>query len=135
MLEPLFGTKNVQNILLFLFVNGTCYGSQLQRALKTALTPIQKGLSRLEKGGIIMSESEGKTRLYRFHPSYPLLPELEILLKRAYQLLSSQEKKLYYYFKVNTHLKPLEPASKLHVLQELWERLKKDQTPHIPIHF
>lgn len=95
MLESLCGNKNVQKILLFLFVNGKCYGTQLHRLLNTSLTPLQKALLRLEKGGIIVSEYEGKTRLYYFNPSFPLLAELEQLLKKAYTLLSPQEKRIY----------------------------------------
>lgn len=96
MLEALCGNKNVQRILLFLFVNGKCYGTQLQRILKAPLTPLQNGLMRLERGGIIMSYFEGKTKLYQFNPAYPMLPELESLLKKAFTLLAPHEKKQYY---------------------------------------
>lgn len=96
MLDELFGGKNIKKILLFLFVNGKCYGSQLHRMLQTPLTPLQKALLRLEKGGVIMSYYEGKTRVYQFSPSYPLLDELQHLLKKGYTLLSPQEKKSYY---------------------------------------
>lgn len=95
MLMPLCGSKNVQRILIFLFVNGKCYGAQLNRLFNAPLTPIQKALLRLEKGGIIMSYLEGKTRVYQFDPTFPLLEELEALLKKAYTLLSPQEKKQY----------------------------------------
>jgi len=95
MLESLCGSRNVQKILLFLFVNGKCYGTQLHRMLSTSLTPLQKALLRLEKGGIITSYYEGKTRLYQFNPAYPLLGELEILLKKTYTLLSPKDKKQY----------------------------------------
>ena len=53
MLEVLCGNKNVQRILVFLFVNGKCYGTQLHRSLGTPLTPLQKALNRLEKDGLI----------------------------------------------------------------------------------
>src|SRR5437867_2854049 len=99
MLKGLFGNSNVEKILIFLFVNGNCYGTELHRLLKTPLTPIQKALLRLEKEGIVMSDFEGKTRLYQFNPAFPLLEELEMLLKKAYTLLPSQEKKLYFVVK------------------------------------
>ena len=63
---------------------------------KHPLTPHQKALLRLEKGGVIISFCEGKTRLYRFNPAFPLFHELELLLKKAYHLLPAQEKKGYY---------------------------------------
>jgi hypothetical protein len=122
MLEVLCGNKNVQRILIFLFVNGKCYGTQLQRALKTSLTPLQKALMRLEKGGLITSYYEGKTRLYQFNPAYPLLGELEPLLKKAYTLLPTHEKKNYYFQKEN-HLPSAKREGKPRVLQAFWEKL------------
>jgi len=119
MLEGLCGNKNVEKILIFLFVNGKCFGTQLHRSLKTALTPLQKALLRLEKEGLILSYYEGKTRIYQFNPSYPLLTELEQLLKKAYTLLSAQEKKQYYVAKDD----PLGNSSPAKVLQSLWDKL------------
>jgi len=96
MFDVLFGNKNVEKILIFLFVNEQCYGTQLQRIFSTPLTPLQKVLLRLEKGGLISSHYEGKTRIYRFNQGFPLLSELQALLKKAYTLLPAHEKKLYY---------------------------------------
>lgn len=120
MLEVLCGSKNIQKILLFLFVNGKCYGNQLARALHTPLTPVQKALNRLEKGGLIMSYYEGKTRLYQFNPGYPLLNELEILLKKAYTLLSPPDKKLYCFVR-EVRKNPRQHHKPLHLM--IWERL------------
>lgn len=122
MLQALCGNKNIQKILIFLFVNSKCYGTQLHRQLKTPLTPMQKALARLEKGGIITSYLEGKTRLYRFNPAYPLIQELEQLLKKAYTLLHPQEKKMY----AVIHF---EKASEdKQIIFTCWERLTKVHT-------
>lgn len=123
MLDALCGNKNVQKILLFLFVNQKCYGAQLQRLLNTALTPLQNALARLEKGGVIASYCEGKTRLYQFNPSFPLLSELEALLKKAYTLLSPQEKKMYSLLAENQMAGG--SWQKGSVLLQFWERLAK----------
>lgn len=93
MLKSLFGNRNVERILLFLLVNEKCYGTQIQTLLRVPLTPVQKALARLEKEGVVSSRFEGKTRIYRFNPTFPLRFELETLLKKAYTLLPSQEKK------------------------------------------
>jgi len=87
------------------------------------LTPIQKALDRLERGGLIGSYYEGKTRLYHFNPAYPLIHEVEQLLKKAYTLLPAHEKKNYYVVKddLTPHLKPKE--SKIKILNTFWERL------------
>jgi hypothetical protein len=123
MLEVLCGNKNVQRILIFLFVNGKCYGTQLHKAMKTSLTPIQKALNRLESGGLILSFYEGKTRLYQFNPAYPLLSEVEMLLKKAYTLLPSHLKKDYYVFKEELGTKPF--ADKQQILLAFWKKLSE----------
>src|SRR5262245_36517012 len=123
MLSVLCGTKTVQKILIFLFVNEKCYGTQLQRLLNITVTPVQKALLRLEKGGILKSDYEGKTRLYQFNPSYPLLHELEQLLKKAYTLLSPQEKRLYSYVKEERSSFNEISATPDEVLITFWERL------------
>ncbi|MBS0654438.1 MAG: winged helix-turn-helix transcriptional regulator, partial [Verrucomicrobia bacterium] len=122
MLEVLCGNKNVGRILIFLFVNSRCYGTQAAKALKVPLTPIQKALIRLERGGVIMSYSEGKTRLYQFNPAYPLLSELEALLKKAYTLLPAHEKKSYYV--VREDLTASVQIEKMQVLGAFWEKLQ-----------
>lgn len=119
MLEVLCGNKNVQKILIFLFVNGKCYGTQLHRFLNSPLTPLQKALNRLEKGGLITSYYEGKTRLYQFNPAYPLLSELEQLLKKAYTLLPAQKKKDYYVVKEEA----VSQAHQTQVLLAFWKKL------------
>ncbi len=121
MLEALFGNQNIKKVLLFLFVNGKCYGTQLHRSLKTPLTPIQKALLRLEKGGVIISFCEGKTRLYQFNPAFPLFHELELLLKKAYHLLPAQEKKGYYVAKEDSRNENQE--NKVQTLLAFWDKL------------
>ncbi|MGE5196423.1 MAG: DUF6314 family protein, partial [Anaerolineae bacterium] len=123
MLGVLCGSKTMQKILLFLFVNGKCYGTQLHRLLQTPLTPIQKALFRLEKAGIIASEHEGKTRLYRFNPAFPLLTELELLLKKAYTLLPPQDKRSYCFIKHASFIKHANSPKHEQLLLTFWERL------------
>ncbi len=127
MVEVLFGNKTVQKILIFLFVNGKCYGTQLHKLLKTPLTPIQKSLLRLEKGGLILSYYEGKTRLYHFNPAFPLLDELKILLKKAYTLMPAGEKRSYYVAPESPNL--LSPSK---VVFALWKRL--NSLHHLTFH-
>ena len=123
MLEVLCGNKNVQRILIFLFVNGRCYGTQLHRALKTPLTPVQKALNRLEKGSLITSYFEGKTRIYQFNPAYPLMNELEQLLKKAYTLLPAHEKKDYYVVREDLKTQTVNHENKIQALFAFWEKL------------
>ncbi len=99
MLDSLLGSKSVEKILLYLLVNEKCYAHELHRMLCTPLTPIQQALSRLERGSILKSNIEGNKRIYQFNLEYPLLNELEILLRKAFYQLPLQEKKYYTYQK------------------------------------
>lgn len=97
MLDILCGSRAMQKVLLFLHVNGKCYGTQLSRLMNSSLTPLQNALQRLERGGVISSSFEGKTRVYYFNPAYPLKDELDSLLKKAYSLLPSEERLPFVY--------------------------------------
>lgn len=94
--HALFGNPNIEKVLLFLLVNEKCYAAQLKQCLGGALTPIQQALSRLEKGNIITSALEGKTRLFRFNPHYPFLRELQTLLRQGYHHLTLHDQQVYY---------------------------------------
>ncbi len=96
MLDYLFGNTNIEKILFFLLVNKRCYGSQLKRTFKQALSPIQNALDRLEYGGILVSFLEGKTRIYMFNPRYPFLKEIKSFLEKTYSFLPQEYKDRYY---------------------------------------
>ncbi len=120
LLKSLFGCRSVERILLYLLVNETCYAHQLHRLLHAPLTPLQKALTRLEEGGVISSCYEGRTRIYQFNPDYPLLNELEMLLKQAFHQLPPHEKRSY------TYLKQEESSGKKQndiLLQLVWDQL------------
>jgi hypothetical protein len=112
-------------VLYFLLINEKCYGTQLNRLLSTPLTPIQKGLAKLQKAGVIQSFYEGKTRIYRFDPDYPLKKELQQLLRKGYELLPPEEKRKYYAVE-NPFLQiaPLSFKQSQETLLQCWNRLK-----------
>jgi len=120
----LFGSKNIERVLIFLFVNGKCYGNALHKSFGIPLTPVQKALARLEKGGVLMSDYEGKTRVFRFNPSFPLLEELQQLLKKSYTLLPTSEKKNYRMAMQQADLR-LMGNERGEALRIFWEKLLK----------
>lgn len=87
MLENLFGNPVIEKVLFYLLMNEKAYASQLQKVFDQPLFSFQKALERLEKGGVIVSQMEGKTRLYQYNPRYPMLKELKIFLKKSYEFL------------------------------------------------
>ena len=70
-----------------------------------------------------MSSYEGKTRVYRFHRAFPLMNELEQMLKKIYTQLPAEEKKQYYVL----HDRPFSHQGNFQgqvgVLLRFWERL------------
>lgn len=127
--HALFGNPNIEKILLFLLVNETCYAAQIRHCLGGALTPLQQALNRLEKGKIIVSHLEGKTRLFRFNPHYPFLRELQALLKQGYHHLRLHDQHNYYCSHEKRLQKPPHKQKSAAQLQDpltlLWERLKQ----------
>ncbi|MBN2256747.1 MAG: hypothetical protein JW704_02855 [Anaerolineaceae bacterium] len=83
MLESLIGSLNRERVLVFIHARQEGYAREIARFYKTDLYNIQKQLDRLELGGILISRPVGRTRLYAFNPRYPLLSELNILLKKT----------------------------------------------------
>ena len=87
MLEYLFANKNVEKILIFLFLHEKANASELKRIFKTSLDPIQKTLKKLEEGGLLVSFLEGRTRVFMWNPRYPFLKEIQALAERCYAFL------------------------------------------------
>lgn len=96
MLESLFGNAVIEKILFYLIVNDECYPSQLRKVFQSPLFSFQRGLARLEKGGIVVSHQKGKTLLYQFNPRYPFLKELKAFLERAYDGFPEAIREKYY---------------------------------------
>jgi len=125
MLGSLLGSKKVGEVLIFLFINGKGYPSQIANALDSSLTPVQHALKRLEKASIASSYYEGKNRMYELSRSYPLYEELESLIKKAFFILPSEAKKHYLLSPTLTYNKesPL-TRSVPAVLADIWKKLE-----------
>lgn len=83
MLETILGSTNSERVLIFLVAREEGYAREIARFYDTTLAPIQQQLERLEFGGVLVSRSAGRTRLYSFNPRYPFLEELKALLAKA----------------------------------------------------
>lgn len=83
MLKPLFGTENSERVLVFLLTRNEGYAREIAQFFDTNLFGIQRQLDKLESGGVLVSHTAGRTRLYQFNPRYPFLNELKQLLDKA----------------------------------------------------
>jgi len=91
MLETIFGSKNRERVLQFILANGEGYAKEISEFYGTSLDPIQKQLVKLELGGVFVSKSVGRTRLFMFNPRYAFHNELKALLEKARSYYSPEE--------------------------------------------
>jgi hypothetical protein len=92
MLEPLLGSESSERALIFILARDKGYATEIAGFFRTKLYSIQKQLDKLERGGVLVSEVVGRTRLYVFNPRYPFLPELKALLLKAVSFYPEREK-------------------------------------------
>jgi predicted transcriptional regulator len=83
MLEPLFGSKIREKVLIFIFAREKGYAREIARFFDTDINQVQKQLDNLETGGILVSQSVGRTRLYEFNPRYLVRNELLAILDKS----------------------------------------------------
>jgi predicted ArsR family transcriptional regulator len=83
MLTPLLGTENSERVLMFLLTRNEGYAREIAQFFDANLYAIQRQLDKMEAGGILVSRTAGRTRLYQFNPRYPFLNELKQLLAKA----------------------------------------------------
>jgi hypothetical protein len=83
MLEPIFGNGTAEKVLLYIVVHREGYAREVAQAFAVPISMIQKQLARLERGGVLVSVTKGRTRLFQLNPVYPFARELEALLRRA----------------------------------------------------
>ena len=96
MLEALFSNKTKEKVLLAILARKETYARDIASIFKLNLSPTQNQLRKLERGGVVVSQLKGRTRLYSFNPRYPFLREIKALLAKAMEFISTEEKKKYY---------------------------------------
>jgi len=64
----------------------------MARFFASGLAPLQKQLEKLESGGVIVSRTAGRTRLFELNPRYPFRAELEALLEKALTFYPPEER-------------------------------------------
>ena len=91
MLSDLLGSKNRERVLQFILANTQGYAKEIADFYDSSVDPIQKQLERLELAGVLVSQTAGRTRLFRFNPRYPFREELTALLVKARSYYSPEE--------------------------------------------
>jgi len=83
MLESILGSTSCERVLIFIAAREEGYAREMASFFNTSLAPIQKQLDKLEAGGVLVSRTAGRTRLYVLNPRYPFISELKSLLVKA----------------------------------------------------
>ena len=92
MLVPLLGSKGSENVLIFITARVEGYATEISQFFSMDISTVQNQLDKLENGGILVSQSKGRTRLYTFNPRYPFLKELKQLLEKALSFYPEEER-------------------------------------------
>jgi hypothetical protein len=92
MIEVLFGSKNAERVLIYIFSRKEGYPREIARHFNSDLKSIQKQMDKFEAGGVLVSREVGRTRPYEFNPRYPFLNELKSLLEKALSFYSQEER-------------------------------------------
>jgi DNA-binding transcriptional ArsR family regulator len=92
MLAPLLGSKGSENVLIFITARAEGYAREISQFFRMDISTVQNQLDKLENGGILVSQSKGRTRLYTFNPRYPFLNELKQLLEKALSFYPEEER-------------------------------------------
>jgi len=90
MLKPLFGSDTREKVLVFILARDKGYPTEIARFFDTGLNQVQRQLENLEAGGMLVSFTAGRTRLYEFNPRYPFLKELRNLLEKAFSFYPNE---------------------------------------------
>ncbi len=83
MLEVIFGTKNRELTLQYLFTFGEGYAREISKYFDVSLPSIQNQLQHFENHGLALSKMSGRTKIYYINPRYAFLSELKVLLEKA----------------------------------------------------
>ena len=90
MIEVLFGSKNAERVLIYIYSRQEGYAREIARFYNTDLKSIQNQLDKMETGGVLVRREVGRTRPYTFNPRYSLLAELKGLLEKAFSFYPMQ---------------------------------------------
>lgn len=87
MIEAIVGSEGAERVLLFLAARGGGYAREIAAFWSMDVSTMQNHLLRMEREGLLISRTVGRTRVFEFNPRYAFTEELKALLNRAIGLL------------------------------------------------
>jgi hypothetical protein len=95
MLEAAFGSLAAERVLLFLHRYERAYGRQMAVAFDMPVSEVQKQLRKLELGGLLVSQTVGRTRVYTWNPRSVFVASLRSLLQVVLENLPPEQRRPY----------------------------------------
>jgi hypothetical protein len=97
MLEAIFGNATAEKVLLYIESYGEGYAQAIANTFDdVTLRMAQVQLARFERGGILLSQLKGRTRLFSWSPRYPFRRELRALLRKALESLPEADREKFF---------------------------------------
>jgi hypothetical protein len=90
-LQSIFGSGSSAGVLAFLAAYRRGYASEIARYINVDLFAVQKQLEKFEGESLLVSRTEGRTRIYTFNLEHPLHKELVSLIEKAVSLQTKAE--------------------------------------------
>jgi hypothetical protein len=96
-LEAVFGNATAEKVLLYIENYGEGYAQAIANTFDDVTTRMaQVQLSRFERGGILLSQLKGRTRLFSWNPRYAFQRELRAVLRKALESLPETDRKKFF---------------------------------------
>ncbi len=97
MLEAILGNATAEKVLLYIENYGEGYAQAIANTFDDVnLRMAQVQLARFERGGILLSQLKGRTRLFSWNPRYAFRQELRALLRKALESLPETDRKKFF---------------------------------------
>lgn len=97
MLEGLFGNPTAEKVLLYLEQFGEGYAQAIADTFEdVTYSMAYRQLERLERGGILASRLQGRTRVFQWNPRSAFVPEVRALMRKALGFVPEEERLRYF---------------------------------------
>lgn len=83
MIEAIVGSEGAERVLLFLAARNTGYPREIANTWSMDVSTVQNQLLRMERDGLLVSRTVGRTRVFEFNPRYAFKNEVKALLNKA----------------------------------------------------
>jgi len=96
-MEAIFGNSTAEKVLLYIENYGEGYAQAIADTFDdVTLRMAQLQLARFERGGILLSKLQGRTRLFQWNPRYAFQRELRALLRKALESLPKEDRERFF---------------------------------------